>query len=94
MSCGELHETPCTEVLEAIYLYLDNEDCTIERSLIKQHLDECGPCCDEFGLEETLKSLISRACGNTSAPANIYERIVAQMADIQIEITRVQKHLP
>jgi hypothetical protein len=40
-----------------------------------------------------LKSLISRACGSEPAPVAIYERIVAQMADIQVEITRVQKHL-
>ncbi len=93
MSCNENHETPCTEILSTVYLYLDNEDCTIERSLIQTHLAQCAPCCDEFGLEEMLKSLISRACGSEPAPVAIYERIVAQMADIQVEITRVQKHL-
>jgi hypothetical protein len=25
MSCGDPHETPCSEVLEAVYLYLDGE---------------------------------------------------------------------
>lgn len=94
MSCGNHHDTPCSQVLEAIYLYLDNEECVVERALITQHLEECGPCCDEFGVEEMLKTMIGRAHGCEPAPVAIYERIVAQMADIQVEITRVQKHLP
>lgn len=92
MSCGHHHETPCSEILEVVYLYLDNEDCSIERSLITQHLTECPPCNEEFGLETVLKSLINRACGSQSAPSAIYQRVVAQIADIQVEITRVQKH--
>lgn len=92
MSCGNHHETPCSEVLKVIYLYLDNEECVIERSLVTQHLTECPPCYSEFGLETVLKSLINRACDQQSAPSAIYERVVAQIADIQVEITRVQKH--
>lgn len=92
MSCGNHHDTPCREVLEVIYLYLDNEDCTVERSLVTQHLVECGPCREEFGLEQVLKSLISRSQARQVAPSAIYERVVAQIADIQVEITRVQKH--
>lgn len=94
MSCGNHHDTPCSQVLEAIYLYLDNEEGAVERTLITVHLEECGPCRDEFGVEEMLKVMIGRACGSEPAPVAIYERIVAQMADIQVEITRVQKHLP
>ena len=92
MSCGNHHDTPCNEVLEVIYLYLDNEDCTIERSLITQHLTECPPCKDEFGLEQVLKSLISRACDQAPMPSAIYQRVAAQIANIQVEITRVEKH--
>ena len=93
MSCGNHHETPCNQVLEVIYLYLDNEDCAIERSLVAQHLEECGPCFDEFGLEQILKTLISRACGPQAAPSAIYQKVTTQIADIQIEITQVQKFL-
>ena len=92
MSCGNHHETPCSQVLEAVYLFLDNEDCTPDRSLITHHLEECSPCNNEFNLETVVKSLISRACTGDTAPSVIYERIVAQIADIQVEITQVQKH--
>lgn len=92
MSCGNHHDTSCSQILEVMYLYLDNEDCTIERSLVLHHLEECPPCYGEFGIEKVLKSLISRACGQEAAPSAIYQRITAQIADIQVEITQVQKH--
>ncbi len=92
MSCGNHHDTPCSQILEVIYLYLDNEDCNMERTLVTQLLIECGPCNEEFGLEQVLKSAILRSCQPEVAPVAIYERIVAQFADIQVEITRVQKH--
>lgn len=90
MSCGNHHDTPCNKILEVIYLYLDNEECTVERSLIATHLEECGPCYEEFGLEQLLKNLIGRACGPQSAPSTIYQKVTSQIADIQIEITQVQ----
>lgn len=92
MSCGNHHDTPCSEVLEVIYLYLDNEECTMERSLITQHLTECPPCQGEFGLEQVLKSLINRACGPTPISSAIYQRVSTQIANIQVEITRVEKN--
>jgi len=44
MSCGNPHETPCTEVLDRVYGYLDGELGELDCAKIKQHLDECGPC--------------------------------------------------
>ena len=93
MSCGNHHDTPCAKVLEQIYVYLDNEDCHIERSLIVAHLEECGPCNDEFDLEAAVKALIARACGCEPAPSAVYQRVVANIANIQVEITSVQKHI-
>ena len=53
MSCGKPHETPCTEVLDRVYSYLDGElEATDGKAKIRQHLDECGPCLREYGLEE------------------------------------------
>ena len=92
MSCGSPHETPCTEVLEAVYTYLDNEDCRVDRALIKAHLDECGPCEDEFSIEGVLKALISRSCCGEPAPDDVKSRVLAEIAQIQVQITRVQLH--
>ena len=44
MSCGNPHETPCSEVLDRVYWYLDGEMSADDCDHIRQHLDECGPC--------------------------------------------------
>jgi mycothiol system anti-sigma-R factor len=58
MSCGKPHETPCTVVLAELYSYLDRELDPPGRAKIAQHLDECGPCLREYGLEEVVKQLV------------------------------------
>jgi len=47
MSCGEPHETDCTEVLAEVWLFLDNECDRDRRALLARHLDECAPCLAE-----------------------------------------------
>jgi len=59
MSCGEPHETDCTEVLAEVWLFLDNECDRERRALLARHLDECAPCLAEYGLEEKLKRLLA-----------------------------------
>jgi len=31
---------------------------------VRVHLDECGPCLREFGLEEAVKRLVHKHCGS------------------------------
>ena len=61
MSCGNPHETPCTEVLDRVYGYLDGELVDLDCAKIRQHLDECGPCLREYGLEEAVKRAGAKA---------------------------------
>ncbi|MDX6344025.1 MAG: hypothetical protein QOH87_4163, partial [Trebonia sp.] len=63
MSCGKPHETPCSEVLDRVYWYLDGEVSEEDCDHIRQHLDECGPCLREYGLEEAVKRLVAKHCG-------------------------------
>ncbi|HEX4699445.1 MAG TPA: zf-HC2 domain-containing protein, partial [Actinomycetes bacterium] len=59
MSCGNPHEVPCAEVLDRIYEFIDGEiDDRQKRHVIKEHLDECAPCLQEFGLEEQVKAIV------------------------------------
>ena len=44
MSCGNPHETPCTEVLDRVYGYLDGELDESERAVLEQHLPTCEEC--------------------------------------------------
>ena len=66
MSCGKPHEVPCTEVLAMVYSYIDGEMEDSGCAEIREHLDECGPCLREYGLEELVKRLVHNCCGQRS----------------------------
>lgn len=82
MSCGDPHETDCGEVLAEVWLFLDNECDHERRTLLKRHLDECGRCLEEFGLEEHLKALLARKCGGDHAPDGLKQRLRQSISEI------------
>lgn len=85
MSCGKPHETDCREVLAEVYLYLDLE-CADERQvLIRTHLDECSPCLREYGIEQEVKTLVARCCGNETAPVELRERLRMRLRELVVE---------
>jgi mycothiol system anti-sigma-R factor len=85
MSCGDPHETDCTEVLDEVYLYLDLECTDDRRVLIREHLDECSPCLREYGIEQEVKALVARCCGSETAPHELKQRLRAKLADLVIQ---------
>jgi mycothiol system anti-sigma-R factor len=82
MSCGDAHETDCREVLEEVYLFLDLEVTNGRRDLIRQHLDECSPCLREYGIEQEVKALVGRCCGDETAPAELRERLRRKLSEL------------
>lgn len=84
MSCGNPHETDCSEVLDEVYVYLDLECDEQRRDLIRTHLDECSPCLREFGIEQEVKALVSRCCGGERAPEALRERLRAKLTEIVV----------
>jgi mycothiol system anti-sigma-R factor len=92
MSCGDHHDTDCSEVLAQVWLFLDHECDESRRSLLSQHLDECGPCLAEYGLDEKLKALLAAKCGGDRAPAGLKDRLrdqirfaVLEQAEVTVE---------
>ena len=86
MSCGKPHETPCTEVLAELYAYLDEELGPPGRAKIRQHLDECGPCLREYGLEEVVKKLVHKCCGHEAVPGELRAKVLTRIAAVRAEI--------
>jgi len=86
MSCGNPHEVPCSEVLDHVYAYIDREMSEHDCEEIRQHLDECGPCLREFGLEEVVKKLVAKHCGCDPAPADLRGKILVRIRQVQAEI--------
>ena len=86
MSCGKPHEVPCSEVLALVYSYLDGEMEESGYSGIKQHLDECGPCLREYGLEEVVKKLVHKSCGHDAVPGELRTKVLTRIAAVRAEI--------
>ena len=90
MSCGEPHETPCHEVLDAVYVYLDGEQDAVSRQRIRVHLDECAPCLRQYGLEQAVKSLVARCCGSDPAPADLRTRVLLRIQQVRSDIDHLE----
>jgi len=88
MSCGDHHETDCSEVLAEVWLYLDGECDQERRATLVQHLDECSPCLAEYGLDEKLKQLLARKCSGETAPEGLKDRLrrqILEQAEVSVE---------
>ena len=86
MSCGNPHETPCSEVLDRVYEFIDGELDGERRHQIKHHLDECGPCLQKYDLERTVKALVQRSC-HEHAPETLRDKVLLRIRQVQVEIT-------
>ena len=86
MSCGNPHETPCTEVLDQLYAYLDGELGAPDCDKIAQHLDECGPCLQEYDLDEVVKQLVHKHCGHDLVPTELRAKVLIRIHQVQVEL--------
>ena len=86
MSCGKPHEVPCSEVLDRVYSYLDGEIDKASGAEIKIHLDECGPCLREYGLEEAVKRLVHKHCGQEPVPEGLRAKVLTRIEAVRAEM--------
>ena len=91
MSCGNHHDLPCTEVVQVLFLFIDNEiEDQSEKQAIEIHIQECPPCRVELEYESQvlskLKNLLSQEC-QEPAPDELNERIRQQTAEMAAAMT-------
>ncbi|HET9828731.1 MAG TPA: mycothiol system anti-sigma-R factor [Nocardioidaceae bacterium] len=82
MSCGKHHDTDCSEVLERMFFFIDNELQTADRTVIVRHLEECGPCLAKYDLERTVKLLVQRSCSE-HAPEGLRDKVLLRIREVQ-----------
>jgi mycothiol system anti-sigma-R factor len=90
MSCGNPHDTPCDDVLQAVYAYIDGEMTAEDHHVIRHHLDECSPCLRQYGIEQEVKALVARCCGSEVAPEQLRAKVVARLAQVRVQITHLE----
>lgn len=86
MSCGDPHETDCREVLDRVFEFLDGEMGTLDVNRIRQHLDECGPCLQQYDLDVALKALLRRSCACEQAPTELRQKILVRITQVRLEL--------
>lgn len=87
MSCGNPHETPCTEVLNSLIYFIDKEQCDVAEEQIRIHLEQCSSCCAERDALELVKVLVARSCCPDPAPSEFRLKITQIIAQIEVETT-------
>ena len=86
MSCGRPHDVPCSEVLDRIYAYLDGELGDSDCAKVREHLDECGPCLREYGLEGAVKRLVAKHCGYDRVPSDLRAKVLMRIQEVRAGI--------
>ncbi|MGH3472802.1 MAG: mycothiol system anti-sigma-R factor [Nocardioidaceae bacterium] len=79
------YDSDCSEVLDRVYFFIDNELDEATSHEIQAHLEECGPCLREVDLERLVKALIARSCSE-KAPAELRQRVMFSIRQVQIEL--------
>ena len=84
MSCGDMHETPCYEVLNSVALLIDGEIHEMSQiHSIEVHFEECPSCREEMEHErrmhQMLQEMLTRSCCE-SAPQELHDQIAYQLA--------------
>jgi len=86
MSCGNHHDVDCSEILQRVYVFIDDELEDASYADIRQHLEECGPCLEQYDLERCVKKIVHRSCGDEHAPDALRQRILARITEVRLEI--------
>jgi mycothiol system anti-sigma-R factor len=87
VSCGKHHDVDCGEILQRVYVFIDNELEDASSDEIRQHLEECAPCLDQYDLERAVKKLVHRSCGSDRAPDSLREKVLLRLTEIRLEIS-------
>ncbi len=72
-------ELDCTAVIADVWLMLDGECDDATRARLQHHMDHCSPCIEAYGIEEKIKSLLSRKCGGDKAPDSLRDRLTLEI---------------
>lgn len=88
---GHEHESDvaaeeCVEYIERIVYFLDNELDEADCGAVRRHLEECGPCLEQYDLQRTVKTVVARSCSE-AAPEALRERVLWQLRQVQVRIS-------
>lgn len=72
----------CTEAIEQLQEFLDNELDDANYAKIRQHIDMCYKCCEKFEFEQAIKKVIKEKTPLHKTPQHVMQNIVSQWAEL------------
>lgn len=79
MTGGDYDDLDCSAVLADVWLFLDDECDRNTRERLRRHMRTCPSCLEAYGIEEKLKYLLERKCGDEHAPERLRRRVSVQI---------------
>ncbi|GGF41206.1 hypothetical protein GCM10011519_13690 [Marmoricola endophyticus] len=76
----------CSEVVDRLFVFIDQELDQADCGQIEKHLEDCQPCLAKYNLERTVKTLVSRSCTEV-APSGLRERVLTSIREVRVTIT-------
>ena len=64
----------CAAAVERLWSYVDHELDVREAEELREHLADCTPCLQEYGIDVVLKTVVRRGC-QEAAPETLRVRI-------------------
>lgn len=65
----------CRELLDKLYLLMDEELDEHECAHMRAHMKNCHPCHERLLVEERFKRLVAEKCSESGAPSELVEKI-------------------
>jgi mycothiol system anti-sigma-R factor len=78
----------CSDFLDQIVYFLDNELAAADCAMVRAHLDTCNPCLERFDLQRTVKSIVARSCSE-AAPDELRQRVMFRIREVQVRLRDV-----
>ena len=69
----------CRECVEHLYEFLDREATPELERDIRQHLEECPPCGEQFDFEALFLKFVRARCLTQGAPPELKRRVLLEL---------------
>lgn len=69
----------CHELVLELDRFLDGECPQRVELVLREHLQECGPCFDRADFEQHVRALVAEHCRQDRAPHRLVEQILARL---------------
>ena len=78
----------CSEFLDQIVYFIDNELDAADCAVVRAHIDTCNPCLERYDLQRTVKAIVARSCSE-AAPDELRQRVMLRIREVQVQIRDV-----